>query len=431
MLNKCISLAAYLSSAVLFLLGLSKACLLVVAPGEVTNQNAFLSPMPNWLLAIISFLLELFVSLQIIKNRCRPRVGGLWLLWYVVINAICRVGMWMASPQSACHCLGLIGMLIGSGKIVENQVAHFILLILTLTALLMLFAKSKSTPIKPIAPANATQSLIMAALFIGVYGARADQIVQISGDIKSEYFNVNSVKINTGYSTFDVIRDGRGWQIATTQPHSDGHSIASDGETTYSLILDTNQTLPGNVGEIDYSNLPLDTPAEAIPWWFFVLTENASPGASQLPTPWTVPRRDAQAFFCRQEIAWSEAQPHLPASVAFFFDKTRVAAALNAPILLPPAGAPMNPSDIQWLLQDMQDNIKAGECLVTAWTNAPCGMFPERFEVRVYNALVDHKMKRNNVMRIHYLGNVHAIHLVDKISYLPDSSRDVCLDNRL
>ena len=325
----------------------------------------------------------------------------------------------MAFPQSACHCFGWVGMSINSEKTGENQIANFISLALTLAGLSMSLARTKSKPISPNHLGNISKALIITAFVIGAYNARAGQILQISGDIKSEFFNLKSAKINSGFSTFDLIRDGQGWQIATTQPHSASHSIASDGQTTYSLIFDPNQTLPGNVGEIDFSSLPLDTPAEAIPWWFFVLTKSSHQNVSELPTPWTGPRGDAQAFFCRQEIAWSEAEPRLPASVTFFFEPNRVAAALKSPILLQLSGAPIPPQDLHWLLEGMQNNIKAGECLVTAWTNTPYGVFPLQFEVKVYNALVDYKMNHNNVMRIHYMGCVRTIHLADKITYLP------------
>jgi hypothetical protein len=143
----------------------------------------------------------------------------------------------------------------------------------------------------------ATPRLVAMMVCMGMitFNTTALGAVEISGTIESEYFNSRGVMVNTG--------------VTTSQAGSSAYSIASDGKATFTLISDSDPTnLCDDAAQIDSVSFPLATPAELIPWYFYVLTKRDETILPEMPLPWTTPRNDSQAYFCDNKITWSDAE---------------------------------------------------------------------------------------------------------------------------
>lgn len=259
-----------------------------------------------------------------------PRMAGLWLIWLCAVIAIYRAGVMLFSPRSSCHCLGVLGTLVGSAGRNENAITFVIWLGLTGMALTLLALGHHSKR----ALARAPYPLVLISLVVGLASlpsGNACAAIQISGEIAADYYSPQGHPINHGLSKFRVVRDGSRWQLITEQAGSESLSITSDGNTTFTVISATN-TAPVRVargatnvnarmqvGIIDPWSFPLHTPAASLPWWFFVLSRETDLRLSDLPAPWSNPRSDPKAYFCSNVVTWSGAHPGVVASAAFFY----------------------------------------------------------------------------------------------------------------
>jgi hypothetical protein len=265
------------------------------------------------------------------------------------------------------------------------------------------------------------QALLVIILLMKTLKGDAAEPVEISGNIESEYYNYKGVKVNSGSTGFKVITDGKGWQIITSQTGSAPYSIASDGKTTYTLITTPGPASSiGDAAQIDPISIPLATAAELIPWWFFILTKRVEARLPEIPLPWTDPRNDPQAYFCDRKINWSDSEPQLLDNAMFYFSESKVLGALRSPFLDLSSDPVVSRAELKKLAESASAAGKAGECSVTQWTNTSLGMYPVRFKVKVYNALVDHYVGRATLtLRILYTGVVNEIKKADSISYTP------------
>ena len=376
-----------LASLILILLAFSKLGFVAVYPREFAAENFLLSPLPNWLVMLVSAAIESFVAVKVFRNLKNPISSGLWLLWLCFAIGLYRLGMWIVAPRSACHCFGLIGLLTGSSKQYENVWAVVLLVFLAAIGLSVLLLSVRFRWTRSVT--NVVVGLLSAFLARPANCAENAQALGISGTISSDYFGRDGKQINSAISNFRILVEGRHWKLFTQLTNSDSYAIASDGRTTFTLIQARNVLLPAETALIDPWNIPTDTPAESIPWWAFILSRDTEFEVTNLPTPWTVPRGDLQSMFCDTEITWSDSTPAVVAKAEFYYSEMRVASALDSPFLnrqTPPRG------DVIGLVKAMKgltNRFQAGEYEVTKWTNTAYGKLPSKFQLTVYDALIE------------------------------------------
>lgn len=302
--------------------------------------------------------------------------------------------------------------------------------------------------------ASASFPLVPLCLMIflsDLVSGNAHGAVKLSGEIASDYYSPEGKLMNHGLSRFWVARDGSRWQLTTEQAGSEAISIASDGNAAFTIITATNTSTPRvaaargltnvnvngrmQVGIVDPWNFPAHTPAESLPWWFLVLTKDSEVRFSDLPTPWTLPRSDPQAYFCSNSISWSDAQPWLVATVAFFYSCDRVWTALDTVVINKQTEPFVSIEEARMLgnvLRRCTNVVKAGEASVLDWTNSLYGRFPLKFECVVYDSLAgqlyDRKLKkfrpeyagRVPTVRIKYHGTVTSVEEVPSVACPPN-----------
>lgn len=307
--HRIASALGVLAAIVLGCLALAKLAMLVLHFNQFSRRNEFLSMLPNWLLLLGSVFLELTVIIKILSNLRVPRNIGFWLIWFCTVVGIYRVGIWLFSPGSSCHCLGILAIALGSGERTETTWAVGILIALADIGLIILYLGRGANRVLTGVPrvALCVGTIILSFSDLGM--PRSYSAVQISGHISSEYFSATNALINHGQSEFRVVRDGSHWQLYTEQPNSESYTIISDGSSTFALISATNTTLRmaargatnlnsrAQIGIIDTWSAPIFTPAETLPWWFLIFSEDDASRYPEPPTPWTVPKSDTQAYF--------------------------------------------------------------------------------------------------------------------------------------
>jgi hypothetical protein len=448
------------AAIILCLLALAKAAMLVSHFGQFSGRNVFLLVVPNWIALSASVAVELVAAAGILQSLRAPRKAGLWLLWLCTLIAIYRSGMMLFSPHGSCHCLGIVGISVGSAGRNETAISLGIWLGLTAMAATILILSRRSQRVAT-APARLHLSVVTFVLGMAVGDARA--AVQISGEIASDYYLPNGRQINHALSRFSVVRGDSHWRITTEQAGSESISITSDGNATFTIISATNDSSPRvavargltnvnvtgdmQTGIVDPWNFPIFTPAESLPWWFLVLSKDTNLRFSDLPTPWTLPRSDPQAYFCSNVIGWAEAQPKLLATVAFYYSKENIQTAFDSPVLNKQAAPLVSSDDARMLvavLKDCTNVVKAGHASVLDWTNSSHGRYPLRFECVVFDSLAEQLYDRNSksfradyagrapTVRIRYYGTVKSIEEVADVAFPPVLYRPTWVaDNRL
>lgn len=273
--------------------------------------------------------------------------------------------------------------------------------------------------------------LLNICLFLSaVFSLNASAIVDISGTLDGVYHDRRDGTIRPVHkSTFHILRDGKGWQMfinkqimATNIPKEmlsraiTNFAIASDGKTVFFVDGPSN----ANIGKIIPHALPFGDVEQSIPWWFFILERDNIASLQDLPVPWELPGSDPRAYFCTQEISWSQNKPSLISNVKFFYSSNRVMRAWDSPLRF---------NDSHYMKRDQalkqaalafeQQHRLAGECSVSIWTNTPLGFFPLEFNVEVYDELAFFNPNNPDRLWRQYFGKVSSIAEATNISYVP------------
>lgn len=422
-----------LSAVALGILALAKLALLAAYFDRFSGWNAFL-PLPDWSVLFGSAVVELAVMLTVLKKRREPLYAGVSLIWFSALIAIYRLGLWIYSPPTSCHCLGVIGLLAGSSGRNETAAALAIWVGLTVVALVLVRLGYRAR--RPRAGASPLMTRTLLAFCAASGLERGHAAVQLSGGLASEYYSREGTLLSRGVSNFRVVRDGPRWELVTEKPGSESLHISSDGRTTFTIISATNITprmlargatnlsTRMQVAIVDPWNAAVYTPAENIPWWFLVLSEDADTRLPALPTPWNVGRADPQAFFCTNSVRWANEEPFIVESAVFFYSSDKVLDSLSSPLLNLQSRPFVSQEDIKALATTLNMSAtaaKAGEMSVLEWTNTAYGRYPLRFQCVVYDSPWDrlYSRERNAVegsgnsgtprVRIKYHGSITSV----------------------
>ena len=415
-----------LISALIGLLAILKLATLVINFGNrlLDDKNPLFDFLPNWFLTELDVVLESWITFQLIRNRNRPENAGLWLIWLSTLLAIYRGGLWLVSPPGTnCKCLGLLGVFIRFGSIRENHISLGLLAFFSIAGMYLFIKGKKMRFVKRfVGPII----FIYIACFVPTLAAAADPVVKIEGTIKYTYFDKNRKTLNSSSSQFEVFRDGKGWRLTATQPPSDVYSIGFNGNAMFSLIASTNESSKIDAAIIDPENFPIATMAESIPWWFFCLSKEVNAKVEDMPTPWSCPRADFQAFFCTRAINWSQSDPYLMSDAAFNYSSNKVVASYDSPIINRQFPSRLSFSKIAELAQKLKDlQLPAGKCSVTTWTNTPFGKFPRTFQMLVFSSLAEQERGDGPVTRIESEGEVTNISRMEAMVYEPPLARKI------
>lgn len=104
------------------------------------------------------------------------------------------------------------------------------------------------------------------------------------------------------------------------------------------------------------------------------------------------PKVGHTGVFCTNLIEWASSEPHLLATVGFFYSRNRVLGAAASVMLNRQSPSFVSREDTKRLaaaLKQFNTTLKAGEASVLEWTNTPYGVYPLKFECRVYDSLFE------------------------------------------
>jgi hypothetical protein len=414
-------LIIYFVIAILSMLSFAKVLMLITNFKEFRESNAFLTPLPNWILAFFGIILEVVVVCKIIRNRHRSQAVGLWILWFSLLAGFYRAGLYLVSPHSNCHCLGLFNIFFKSGSMRENSVSFTILVVLGVAGV-YLYLK------EPIKHYLASRLIVLAFVFLPVAAFASDEAVKITGKMSFEYYSKEGKRINSLSSRFELFRNGVGWRIIANQPPSDVFSIASDGKTSFSTISSTNETQKLDSAFVDFGNVPVGSPAASIPWWFYVLSKDIDIKGTGLTSPWLFSRYDPQAFFCTTTILWSDSSPNLISEARLTYSSNLVVnASFSSPVSrefeLPQQ---LTQQSIAEFARKMpSETLPAAICQVISWTNTPFGTFPKEYQILVYSSLSEQERGEGQVVRIRIYGQMIDISSTESVTNMPPLVRPI------
>lgn len=416
-------LIVILTAGIMVVLTIAKLLLLAYNQEDMMASNILFPMFPNWLLLVAAVVLELIIIYQLLRNTGKPYRAGLWLLWFTLIVGGYRLGIYFSNAELIkCHCLGILGIIMGSNNLMEIRITNMILNTFIISGVTLLFLGKMKNKLELASSITLRRYIkLTAILLLTVVSSGFGKPIEITGTLINTIYNEDGRKSGLyDHLKFKIITDGVGWQIFSARSNSAPLSIACDGITTYTLCSSTNEidnAAVGVIGTIDPCAIPL---LELLPWWFLILNKNIYANLQEFPFPWANAKGDPQAYYCVQDIDWSENMPFLMSKAKFYYTRDRMKTARNS-LFLNKASGLTGPSRTleNEIIKRMPDRILAADYAVNLWTNTALGLIPREFSANVYAFGHNYHGEKLLFLNIKTYGFTTGIREVETISYLP------------